>query len=67
MASMKDIGKRIYNLKNTREKRRYYVFLLRAMLHRGELRELCAVGKAITGKIFFADIWSKMAALYHME
>ena len=40
MASMKDIGKRIYNLKNTREKRRYYVFLLRAMLHRGELREL---------------------------
>ena len=47
MASMKDIGKRIYNLKNTREKRRYYVFLLRAMLHRGELRELVNFFNAI--------------------
>ena len=37
---MKEIGKRIYNLKNPREKRRYYVFLLRAMLHRRALKEL---------------------------
>ena len=37
---MKEIGKRIYNLKNPREKRRYYVFLLRAMLHRRTLKEL---------------------------
>ena len=44
---MKDIGKRIYNLKNTREKRRYYVFLLRAILHRGELRVLVNFFNAI--------------------
>lgn len=37
---MKDIGRRVYNLKNSREKRRYYVFLLRSIMHRGELRQL---------------------------
>ncbi len=47
MVSMKDIGKTIYNLKNTTEKRRYYVFLLSAMLHRGELRELVNFFNAI--------------------
>lgn len=40
MASIKDIGKRIYDLKNPREKRRYFVFLLRSLVHRKELREL---------------------------
>lgn len=40
MLSMKDIGKRVYNLDNSREKRRYYVFLLRSLMHRGELRQL---------------------------
>lgn len=40
MESLKDIGRRIYNLKNPREKRRYFVFLLRSMAHRKELRDL---------------------------
>ena len=40
MASIKDIGKRIYDLNNPREKRRYFVFLLRSLVHRKELREL---------------------------
>ena len=40
MASINDIGKRIYDLNNPREKRRYFVFLLRSLVHRKELREL---------------------------
>ena len=50
MTSMKDIGKRIYNLKNPREKRRYYVFLLRAMLHRRALKELVDFFNAVPAR-----------------
>lgn len=38
--SIREVGKRVYDLTNPREKRRYLVFLLRAMLHRGELQSL---------------------------
>ena len=40
MASIKDIGKRIYNLDNFSEKRRYFVFLLRSLGHRRDLKDL---------------------------
>ena len=50
MASMKEIGKRIYNLENPREKRRYYVFLLRAMLHRRALKELVDFFNAVPAR-----------------
>lgn len=40
MESISDIGKRIYDISNPREKRRYYVFLLRSVLHRSELKRL---------------------------
>lgn len=40
MGTIKDIGKKIYDLKNPREQRRYLVFLCRALLHRRELKEL---------------------------
>ena len=50
MTSMKDIGKRIYNLKNPREKRRYYVFLLRAMLHKRALKELVDFFNAVPAR-----------------
>ena len=47
---MKEIGKRIYNLENPREKRRYYVFLLRAMLHRRALKELVDFFNAVPAR-----------------
>lgn len=40
MESLRDIGKRIYNLKNKREQRRYFIFLLRGMMHKKALLEL---------------------------
>ncbi|BEU86962.1 hypothetical protein TAMA11512_04260 [Selenomonas sp. TAMA-11512] len=36
------LGKRIYDMDNPREQRRYVVFVARAMLHRGAFRALCA-------------------------
>lgn len=47
---MKEIGKRIYNLENPREKRRYYVFLLRAVLHRRALKELVDFFNAVPAR-----------------
>lgn len=38
--SICEIGKRIYDLSNPREKRRYYVFLLRFILRRGSINNL---------------------------
>lgn len=40
MGTIKEIGKRVYNLSNPRERRRYYVFLLRSMFHGNALRQL---------------------------
>lgn len=40
--SISDIGKRVYDLSNPREQRRYLVYLLRSALHRSSLRKLIA-------------------------
>lgn len=40
MTSIRDIGKKIYDLSNPREKRRYYVYLMRSILHKGAMGEL---------------------------
>lgn len=40
MGQISDLGKRIYDMQNPREQRRYFVFLMRSLLHRKELKQL---------------------------
>lgn len=40
MLTVKEIGRRVYDLSNPREKRRYYVYLLRAMLHKRDMQDI---------------------------
>lgn len=40
MENIIKIGKMIYNIENPREKRRFFVFVIRALLHNKEMKEL---------------------------
>ena len=40
MKSFRQLGHAIYNMNNPREVRRYWVFMARSILHRGQLRDL---------------------------
>lgn len=40
MLTVEEIGRKVYDLSNLREKRRYYVYLLRALLHRSDMQEI---------------------------
>ena len=40
MKSFREIGQKIYDIKKRRERRRYYVFLIRCLLNRGRLKKI---------------------------
>lgn len=56
LGKYREIGKAIYDMKNPREIRRYYTFLLRALLHNQKMKELIS---------FFEEDSDRKGMFYH--